>query len=102
MKADGYSLDQKRNEVSENDIPDLIARFHNLPAEANRTRKEQSFLVPVEEIREKGYDLSINKYKEVEREQVVYDAPEVIMTRISALEEQILGAMDELKKMMGN
>ena len=100
MKADGYSLDQKRNEVSENDIPDLIARFHNLEGETGRTRKEQSFLVPVEEIREKGYDLSINKYKEVVREQVVYDAPEVIMTRISALESEIQKALAELSTLV--
>ena len=97
MKADGYSLDQKRNEVPETDIPDIIARFHNLEAEAERSRKDQSFLVPVEEIREKDYDLSINKYKEVEREVVVYDAPEVIMSRISALETEIQKALDELR-----
>ena len=100
MKADGYSLDQKRNEVTENDIPDVVARFHNLEGEAERTRKEQSFLVPVEEIREKGYDLSINKYKEVEREVVVYDAPDVIMERIEALETEIQQAIVELKKMI--
>ena len=100
MKADGYSLDQKRNEVTENDIPDVVARFHNLAGEAERTRKEQSFLVPVEEIREKGYDLSMNKYKEVEREVVVYDAPEVIMERIATLENQIQSALVELKKMI--
>ena len=98
MKADGYSLDQKRNEVAENDIPDVVARFHNLAAEAERTRKEQSFLVPVEEIREKDYDLSINKYKEVEREVVVYDAPEVIMERIVNLETQINDALNEFRK----
>ena len=97
MKADGYSLDQKRNEVAENDIPDVVARFHNLAAEAERTRKEQSFLVPVEEIREKGYDLSMNKYKEVEREAVVYDAPEVIMERIVSLETQINDALNEFR-----
>lgn len=100
MKADGYSLDQKRNEVTENDIPDVIARFHNLEAEACRTRKEQSFLVSVDEIREKDYDLSINKYKEVEREIVVYDAPEVIMERIEKLETEIQSALTELKKML--
>ena len=100
MKADGYSLDQKRNEVAENDIPDVVARFHNLEGEAERTRKEQSFLVPVEEIREKGYDLSINKYKEIEREVVVYDAPDVIMERIEALETEIQQAIVELKKMI--
>ena len=100
MKADGYSLDQKRNEVAENDIPDVVARFHNLEGEADRTRKEQSFLVPVEEIREKGYDLSINKYKEIEREVVVYDTPDVIMERIEALETEIQQAIVELKKMI--
>ena len=100
MRADGYSLDQKRSEVSDNDIPDIIQRFHNLDAEAARSRKDQSFLVPVAEIREKDYDLSINKYKEVEREQVVYDAPEVIMERLAQLEREINSAFDELKKQL--
>ena len=100
MKADGYSLDQKRNEVAENDIPDVVARFHNLEGESDRTRKEQSFLVPVDEIREKGYDLSMNKYKEVEREVVEYDAPEIIMERITTLETEIQNALVELKKMI--
>ncbi|MBR5611821.1 MAG: N-6 DNA methylase, partial [Bacteroidaceae bacterium] len=102
MKADGFSLDDKRNPVADNDIADIIARFHNLEAEASRTRKEQSFLVPVEEIREKGYDLSINKYKEIEREKVVYEASDVIFGRITSLEEEILSAMEEFKGMMGN
>ena len=97
MKADGYSLDQKRNEVAESDIPDIIARFQNLNSEADRTRKEQSFLVPVEEIREKDYDLSINKYKEVEREVVVYDPPQVIMERIANLEAEINEAINEFR-----
>lgn len=97
MKADGFSLDDKRNAIADNDIPDIVARFHNLTGEAERTRKEQSFLVPVEEIREKGYDLSINKYKEVEREVVTYDAPEVIMERIVKLETQINDALNEFR-----
>lgn len=97
MKAVGMSLNSAPVPVPENDIPDVVARFHNLAAEAERTRKEQSFLVPVEEIREKGYDLSINKYKEVEREEVVYDAPEVIMERIATLESQINEALAEFR-----
>lgn len=84
MKADGYTLDQKRTECTENDIPDVIARFKNMDAEATRTRKEQSFLVPVEEIRDNDYDLSINKYKEVERVKVEYEAPEVIFGKIAS------------------
>lgn len=97
MKADGFSLDDKRNAIADNDIPDIVARFHNLAGEAERTRKEQSFLVPVDEIREKGYDLSMNKYKEVEREVVTYDAPEVIMERIVNLETQINDALNEFR-----
>lgn len=97
MKADGYSLDQKRTEVAENDIPDVISRYHNLSGEETRTRKEQSFLVSVDEIREKDYDLSMNKYKEVERETVEYDQPEVIMERIDILQSQITDSLAEFR-----
>ncbi len=97
MKADGFSLDQRRTEVAENDIPDVISRFHNLEAEEGRTRKEQSFLVPVEEIREKDYDLSFNKYKEVEREVIEYEKPDVILNRIEVLEYDIMRALEEFR-----
>ena len=97
MKADGYTLDQKRTECQENDIPDVVARFKNLEAEAERTRKDQSFLVPVEDIIANDYDLSINKYKEVEREKVEYDAPEVILGRIESLESEISAAINEFR-----
>ncbi|MBQ1279938.1 MAG: SAM-dependent DNA methyltransferase [Bacteroidales bacterium] len=100
MKADGFSLDDRRNPIPQNDIPDIITRFHNLTGEDNRTRKDQSFLVPVEEIREKGYDLSINKYKEVERERIVYEKSDVILRRIEELESEIQKAMCELRKMV--
>lgn len=72
MKADGLSLDDKRSEIKENDIPDIIARFRNLEAEADRERTEQSFFVPKEEIVENAYDLSINKYNEVEYVPIEY------------------------------
>ena len=97
MRADGYSLDQKRTEVEENDIPDVIERFAHLENEADRSRKDQSFLVPVDEIRENDYVLSINKYKEVEREKVEYEAPEVILGRIESLENEINEALQEFR-----
>ena len=100
MKADGYSLDQKRNEVAENDIPDIIARYNNLEGEEGRTRKEQSFLVSVDEIREKDYDLSINKYKEIEREVVVYEKPEVLLGMIKEWEEEFMAALNDFDKML--
>ncbi|RAK19136.1 type I restriction enzyme M protein [Anoxybacillus vitaminiphilus] len=100
MKADGYSLDDKRTPIEENDIPDIIARFHNREAEKDRKRTEQSFFVPVEEIRENDYDLSINKYKEIEYEEVQYEAPSVILERVEALEKEIMNGLEELKKII--
>ena len=97
MKADGFSLDDKRNEIQDNDIPDIIERFHNLDGEAERSRKDQSFFVPAQEIRDNDYSLAINKYKEVEREKVVYDAPEVILGRFEQLQNEITEAMREFK-----
>lgn len=101
MKADGYSLDDKRQEVPENDIPDIITRFANLEGEKECKRTEQSFFVPVEEIVENAYDLSINKYKEIVYEKVEYDPTDVIMARIENLEKEIHVEMQELKKLLG-
>ena len=97
MHADGFSLDDKRQPVAENDIPDVIARYHNLAGEADRTRKEQSFMVPVEEIRANDYDLSFNKYKEVERVVVEHEDPKVILDRITKLEEEIQASLQNLR-----
>ncbi len=72
MKADGFSLDDKRTPATDNDIPDIIARFHNWETEATRQRTEQSFFVPKEEIAGNGYDLSINKYKKTEYPQKLW------------------------------
>lgn len=98
MKADGFSLDDKRAVVAENDIPDIIKRFHDLDAEESRTRKEQSFLVPVEEIRANDYDLSINKYKEVEKVKVEYEEPSVVLGRIEGLQSEITAAIAEFRE----
>lgn len=101
MKADGYSLDDKRQEISECDIPDIVSRFGNLEAEENRKRTEQSFFVPVEEIIANEYDLSINKYKEVVYEQVKYESTEVILGKIEQIEAEIQADLSDLKKLLG-
>lgn len=101
MRADGYSLDDKRSEIKENDIPDILARFHNLKDEEQRTRKDQSFFVPKDEIAGNDYDLSLNKYKEVERVRVEYEKPEVILARIEALQNEISEAIEDYKKLEG-
>ena len=100
MKADGFSLDDKRTEVKENDIPDIIARFQNLDAEADRKRTEQSFFVPKEEIAANGYDLSINKYKETEYVPVEYPSTTEILADLHELEMEITKGLAELEEMV--
>ena len=101
MKADGFSLDDKRSEVKENDIPDIIERFRNLDGEADRKRTDQSFFVPRQEIVDNGYDLSINKYKKIEYVPVEYPPTSEIMADLRELEKQISAEMDELEKLLG-
>ena len=100
MTADGFSLDDKRSPVAENDIPDIIARFRNLEAEKDRRRTEQSFFVPKAEIVENGYDLSINKYKKTEYKPVEYPSTQEIMADLHELEMQITAGLEELEGML--
>ena len=100
MTADGLSLDDKRTPVNENDIPDIIARFKNLEAEKDRKRTEKSFFVPLKEIVDNGYDLSINKYKEVEYVPVEYPPTKDILAELRNLEKQIAAEMDALEKLL--
>lgn len=100
MKADGYSLDDKRAPIEANDIDDIIARFSNLQGEVERKRIEQSFFVPGDEIREQGYDLSINKYKDVEYEEVKYASPNEILNKINNIEKDIQVGLKELEGLL--
>ena len=100
MKADGYSLDDKRSPIDENDIPDIIGRFRNPDGEKDRERTEQSFFVPKQEIVDNGYDLSINKYKKVDYDPVEYPPTSEILANLRSLEKEISTAMDELEVML--
>ena len=100
MKADGFSLDDKRSPIADNDIPDVVNRFLHPESEASRTRKDQSFFVPVEEIRQNDYDLSINKYKEIEREKVEYEPVKDILVRLEENEGEFLKGYRDLCKML--
>jgi type I restriction enzyme M protein len=103
MKSDGFSLDDKRTDLgNDGDITDIITRFHNLDNEADRKRTDQSFLVPKEEIVKHDYDLSINRYKEIEYEKVQYDSPDVIITRLDELALDLSSKMEELRGLLGN
>ncbi len=100
MRADGFSLDDKRTPIAENDIPDIVSRFHDLEAERSRSRTEQSFLVPKDEIIDNGYDLSINKYKKTEYVPVEYPPTSEIIAELKALEAEIQRGIEELEGMV--
>ena len=100
MQADGYSLDDKRSPIADNDIPDIIARFRNLAGEVNRKRTEKSFFVPKDEIVGNDYDLSINKYKQTVYKAVEYPHTSEIMAELRKLEAEIKSVMDELEGML--
>lgn len=100
MQADGFSLDDKRTEIKENDIPDIIACFHNLEAETDRARTEKSFFVPKEEIVANDYDLSINKYKKTEYTPVEYPSTAELIMELHELEMEITRGLAELEGML--
>ena len=100
MQADGFSLDDKRSPVDDNDIPDIVQRFHNPEQEAERKRTEKSFLVPKQEIADNDYDLSINKYKKVDYVPVAYPPTEEILKDLHALEAEITAGLKELEGML--
>ncbi len=102
MTADGFSLDDQRQPIEENDIPDIISRFNNRNSEEeqNRKRTDKSFFVPVDEIINNDYDLSINKYKEVIVEKKVYDKPEEIIKRLVSMEDELQQKLKELEEIL--
>jgi type I restriction enzyme M protein len=101
MQSDGLSLDDKRNPVKTNDIPDILERYHNLDKEVDRNRTDKSFLVPFADIKGNDWDLSINRYKEVVHEEVEYAKPADIIAEIKQLNQERDGALKMLEELLG-
>ena len=97
MESDGYSLDDKRTFIDgKGDIPDIIEKFKSRGKEKFENRKAKCFFVPIKEIKENDYDLSISKYREIEYEEVQYEKPEVIKQKIIELEKKISQTLEEI------
>jgi type I restriction enzyme M protein len=101
VAADGYSLDDKRNEVGANDLPDVSKRWgERTGSELERARTDPSFCVSKDDIVAHGYDLSLNRYKEGVYDEVEHLAPLEIIAEIEKLEGEIASALVELKAML--
>ena len=98
MEADGFSLDDKRNEVKSNDIPDIIERFQNLDKEESRTPYEKSFFITKQDIVDNNYVLSLNKYQKKEIVKKEYRPTAEILKSINDLEIQFNELMSEISK----
>ncbi len=98
MENDGFTLDDKRTQIGDGqgDIPDIIERFEKRKGEKNEDRKAKCFFVPIKEIREKNYDLSISTYRTFEHEEVKYEKPSVIKNKILSLEKDIIETLEDL------
>ncbi len=101
MKADGLSLDDKQQPIEDNDIPDLLEQWHSRDPKQESDRKSKAFFVPKDKIKAEGYDLSINRYKEIEYEEVEYEPPKVILGKLRSLEAEISSDLDALESMLG-
>lgn len=101
MDADGLSLDDKRQPVAENDIPDLLKRWQERNIEQDSDRTGKVFFVPKAEIAANNYDLSINRYKETEYTEVKYEHPKAILEKLRSLEDEIRADLDALEGLLG-
>ncbi|NQY22506.1 MAG: SAM-dependent DNA methyltransferase [Campylobacteraceae bacterium] len=96
MTNDGFTLNDNRDPCEGSDIPDILNRYENLKNEKDNKRTSKSFLVPIKEIEENDFDLSINRYKEIVYETVEYEKPQDILKEIKVINKKISKGIDEL------
>ena len=101
VQADGFSLDDKRERLEENDLPDCLARWRSRDPLRDTDRTAKAFFVPAAEIRMAGYDLSLSQYKETAYEEKDYEPPELILQQLKKLNDNIANDLDKLEEMIG-
>jgi type I restriction enzyme M protein len=101
VENDGYSLDDKRDKIDSDDLPDVIARWQKRDAKKDTDRKGKCFSVPSSEIKATNYDLSFSRYRETVHAEVKYDAPKIILGRLKKLEADIQTDLTDLEAMLG-
>lgn len=100
LKADGLSLDDKREPVPENDLPDCLARWRSRDPQVDGDRSSQGFFVPADEIRQHGYDLSFKRYFDRPHEEEEREAPQLILDRIIKLNEEIASEISDIEALL--
>ena len=101
LENDGRSLDDKRQRIPGSELPDVVAQWKARDPKQPGDRKAKRFFVPVQEIRDKAYDISFNRYHEAEHDETVYEAPKVILQKLKTLEDKIQTGIEELEGILG-
>jgi type I restriction enzyme M protein len=102
VESDGFSLDDKRQKIDSDDLPKVVEKWRDWKAGKCdlSDRRQKAFVVAVSDIREKGYDLSLNQYREAIREVTKFDPPVEILGRMNSLEIAIQKDLAELGDML--
>lgn len=102
MESDGYSLDDKREKIGDGtgDLPDILEKWFAREKAKKNDRKAKHFFVPVQQIQDNKYDLSINRYRETEYEEAAFDSPSDIMKRLRSLDKEVSRDMDQLEALL--
>ena len=100
VQADGRSLDDKREPVEENDLPDCLERWRFRDPVKDTDRTANAFFVPSDEIRAASFDLSVNRYKKTVYEEEEYEPPQVILKRMEKLNDEIATDLTDLEEML--
>lgn len=98
MEADGYSLDDKRTKIEQNDIPNIIEKWKIRDKNIQPQKGEKWLWVDIAEVKKNNYDLSISRYKPIEYEEIEYEKPEVILSKINQLEDEIKSDLSQIQK----
>ena len=101
VEADGLSLDDKRERVDTNDLPNCLSRWKARNPKKDKDRKDKAFFVPASEIRAANFDLSLTRYKERVYQEQAYDPPKMILGRMKALNEDIAADLSDLEELLG-
>lgn len=99
LKSDGFSLDDKRAKISNNDIPDIVDKWKHRKEQKENRLNSNFFYITRKEIEANEFDLSINRYKITDHVEVRYESPEIILSKIEKLEQDILNGLSDLKNL---
>ena len=99
MQSDGYTLDDKRTKINGGgDLPDIVEKWKTRKDQTKNKRNSKFFYIDKKEIEKADFDLSINRYKITDYEEIKYEDPKVILKKIETIEQEIVAGLAALRR----